>query len=180
MYAVYARSQEDANKFLRAIPKYIDRSRFTVGTVALVGIKKKRGQGLTYPVQLLTVRLRESKPYCGNHAGPCQIQGPHKPHRKSKCLEGSDWVAFNDMVNDCLDKLGMVCDVEVGGGRFYICLRKDGKRRIDYFGPGGGEFNPFGTYEDRRYEKSGPSSLVAGTPGIETWKAPRKRKAKAA
>lgn len=53
-------------------------------------------------VELRGVRLLQAKPYCGNHAGPCVLG---RPLRSYRYLEGEDWIAFNEIVNDVLDKL---------------------------------------------------------------------------
>lgn len=91
-------------------------------------------------IELRGVRLKESRPYCGNHAGPCDANNPHarknkdgsKP--KSKCLEGLDWISVHNIVNDWLDSIpdsvsevftsGAECD----GGKIYV--RREGKRRM--------------------------------------------------
>lgn len=62
-------------------------------------------------IKISNVRLRESKHYCGNHPLPCPVRPFPTRHIHSKCLEGADWVAFNDMLNDVLDKLKVSADV---------------------------------------------------------------------
>ncbi len=82
-----------------------------------------------HTVQVHEIRLRVAKPYCGNHAGPCKVPGRH---RKAAYLEGADWVAFNDWLNDLLDGIdhdgrvfSSVCDVRIGRRR-RICYTSTG------------------------------------------------------
>jgi hypothetical protein len=52
------------------------------------------------------VRLREAKPYCGQHPGECQVVlGFERPKRRGRWLEWEDWVDFNNLVNAVLDKM---------------------------------------------------------------------------
>jgi hypothetical protein len=178
MYAVECRSLNDANCFMRAIPKYIERSRFTVREVFLAKVAPRKQ---IWYVQLKKIRLKKSKPYCGGHAGPCLLEEPDG-HRDPKrvFLEGSDWVAVNDMVNDCLDRLKMTADVTSSSatkeGKLYA--RKGDARRLDYmknkathgdFFANGAEY---GCFIGKRPPKS---EIEPGTPGIATWKEPRPR-----
>jgi hypothetical protein len=101
-----------------------------------------------------------------------------RPHRHSRCLEGTDWVAFNDLLNDVLDRLGLDADAwsynrEAHGGRYYI--RRGRRRRVRYDEAwAAGVFGAF-----RRWAKAGPddfedhcgreaprSELPEGTPGL--------------
>jgi hypothetical protein len=52
-------------------------------------------------IEVTAVRLKRAKPYCGQHPGPCQLGGPR---RSGTWLEWDDWVEFNGLVNDVLDK----------------------------------------------------------------------------
>lgn len=125
-------------------------------------------------IVILKVRLRESKPYCGNHAGPCQINtlvGP-QPHMRLRYLEGLDWVSFNDMLNDCLDALNIEAKVWS-----MICnIRKGRLRRTEYSGgwDNGGEWakNPsFSYWEDYCGRTDAPrSDYPSGTPGLAEWR----------
>jgi hypothetical protein len=77
------------------------------------------------------IRLTYNKDYCGNHPFPCPVRpGGNRPHKRTKCLEGADWVGFNDMINDVLDSLGVVCDA----GSSHCKIRKAGERRMNYDG----------------------------------------------
>jgi len=81
-------------------------------------------------IKIEYVRLRRRKDYCGQHPGPCLAL--FRRHRKSSCLEGTDWVAFNDLLNDVLDALGVDADVfsfnrESMCSRYYI---RRGTRRL--------------------------------------------------
>lgn len=91
-------------------------------------------------IELRNIRLAQSRPYCGNHAGPCDAANPHarfnkdgsKP--KSKCLEGLDWINVHNIVNNWLDSIpDSVSEVFTGGaecdgGKMYV--RREGKRRM--------------------------------------------------
>jgi hypothetical protein len=178
MYAVECRSLKDANRFMKAIPGFIERSRFTVQEVFIAKISKRLQ---IWYVQLKKVRLKKSKPYCGAHAGACVLKhddGHQDPKRIF--LEGSDWVAFNDMVNDCLDRLKMTADVTsdraTKEGRLYA--RKGDARRLDYMKNHAthGDFFAHGAeYGCFIGKKSPPSKIEPGTPGVSTWKQPRPR-----
>ena len=69
-------------------------------------------------IELRTIRLLVAKPYCGNHAGPCVRPQPGPP-RKSKCLEGADWIKFHDIINTVLDTLDLAAEVYTLGGDVY-------------------------------------------------------------
>lgn len=71
-------------------------------------------------VKIRNIRLKEKKPYCGNHPNACDIHGG----RKGTWLEGADWVDFNDTLNDVLDMHHV--DARV---RSSVCEIRDGKRR---------------------------------------------------
>ncbi len=86
-------------------------------------------------VKIMRVRLRYKKDYCGAHPGPCLNN--FRKHMKASLLEGMDWVAFNAMLNNMLDKLKADCDVfsfnqeaTVYGGKYFI--RIGTRRRVLY------------------------------------------------
>jgi len=60
-------------------------------------------------IEVRSVRLVTPKPYCGQHPGPCELNGRKK--RTTRFLEWDDWVAFHNVVNDVLDKLHVSADV---------------------------------------------------------------------
>lgn len=134
-------------------------SRFTMELERVPGKRVHR-------VMIRNVRLRESKHYCGAHAGPCQINPLfHKPHRKAKFLEGADWVAFNDMLNDLLDEMGIHADVSSS-----VCvIRKGLERCVEYDGKDGQDFNKFGRYANCIGQQV-KAKYPAGTPGIDEWR----------
>jgi hypothetical protein len=98
------------------IQDYINvKSRFT----AEVEIKGKT------VIKIRNIRLRESRKYCGNHPNACEL---NTPGRKTKYLEGADWVEFNDMINDICDSIGLNARV-----RTSVCeVRRGTDRRIRY------------------------------------------------
>jgi len=77
-------------------------------------------------LKILDVRLRERKLYCGNHPASCEI-GNHK-EKKARFLEGADWVEFNDLLNDQMDRLSLWCNIDSSSVR----IRKGFERRILY------------------------------------------------
>lgn len=120
---------------------------------------------------LKAIRLRVSKDYCGNHAFACDVANPRRagrPHRHTKFLEGADWVAFNDLVNDVCDLLGLYAHVwsdalNVDRG---IVVRRGYERCVRYFArvSQGGDWCRFGEYRDCR-DKRIVADYPAGTPG---------------
>lgn len=116
------------------------------------------------------VRLKQKKLYCGSHPFKCPLR--HEPglrnHRKTKFLEGADWVAFNDLINDVLDNLGVSADVASS----LVVIRKGTYRCIKYDGhktEGFSEWNKFGEYKNC-IGKIVKSKFPVGTPGIVEYK----------
>lgn len=118
------------------------------------------------------VRLREAKPYCGSHPGACNtrlsIYFPVKRNRKAKYLEGLDWVAFDDWLNNVLDQLNISATVESA-----VCIiRKGTERRTGYFSVfdkyGNQEFTKMGAdygYKDYCGKPAPISDCTPDTPG---------------
>jgi hypothetical protein len=98
-------------------------------------------------IQVRTVRLTKGKPYCGNHPGPCQ--GAQRKLRNMKYLEGEDWIAFHNIVNDVLDEMQVSADVwakadtDTSSGRIWM-RKKDLGRRWYYDWRAGDSQPPFG------------------------------------
>ncbi len=124
------------------------------------------------------IRLREAKDNCGNHPGPCVLT--FKPHKVNKYLEGRDWVALNDMVNDVLDAAG----VDGWAGTSLVTIRQGRRRRVHY----GATYARYphmdwekdgssADYEDHCGKKAPRSRCPADTPGLVGW---RRRRARAA
>jgi hypothetical protein len=124
-------------------------------------------------VKILKVRLRKKKLYCGNHPKACEAPGGGK-HKRLDYLEGADWVEFNDLINDVLDKLNVECSVATS----QCILRKGRRRRVEYEA---NEQFPNGTW---KWDMDGPdfhyvdncgntevdkvlSKFPFGTPGID-------------
>lgn len=87
-------------------------------------------------LRLRRIRLLQAKDYCGQHAGPCPLRGvPHKNPRATY-LEGGDWVAFDDMINDVLDRHRIEADVWSVGREFVkpYYIRRGRMRRTAYPG----------------------------------------------
>lgn len=75
-------------------------------------------------VTLHNIRLKHKKRYCGSHPNFCEVEGG----RMGTWLEGADWVAFNDLLNDVLD----ILDVKANVSSTICILRKGKLRRIHY------------------------------------------------
>lgn len=136
-------------------------SRFEVKDMTSVSKTRTYKGGI---LELRIIRLKEAKPYCGNHGGPCLIE--RTPKRKSRCLEGVDWVEFNDLVNDILDSLGVSADVMSSA----CTIRRGRSRRVVYKADSRGEWDKLGTnseYEDWSGRVAPRSKYPEGTPGGE-------------
>jgi hypothetical protein len=124
-------------------------------------------------VEIRTVRQNEKKDYCGHHPFACPVRpGPHKPHKHLPFLEGADWVAFNDMLNDCLDSL----NVSANAGSSLCIIRKGYLRRAEYSGHtlGNGidsEWNRDSSVyvRGRDLKAPKPSEYPLDTPGLDYW-----------
>jgi hypothetical protein len=154
------KSKHDTQDIASAIRRALAVSRF----VADVRTAKNK-------ISVHGVRLLEKKHYCGNHPLPCPVRPFPKRHVKSDCLEGADWVAFNDMLNDVLDSL----EVDADAGSSLVTIRK-GEERCTYYDaqrlPNGID-NEWrrnsGQFENRIGQKSERSGYPEGTPGIPEW-----------
>ena len=121
---------------------------------------------------VVKVRKKKAEQYCGSHPSSCDIRPRGGKHRLARCLEGGDWIRFNDLVNDVLDCYRSGVDAHVATA---VCeIRRGRQRRIRY-----GEYllEPAGTYEWTRYglcddyaDHCGVlaprSKAPAGTPGL--------------
>jgi len=172
--------------FLNAFEQHVRFSRFE-----LRGKKASyRGDHFTWSMirhrlvlKIWSVRLKEAKPYCGNHAYPCAIANPGRSgrERNGSCLEGADWVAWNDMLNDLLDNFpggkygfpqprGLRCDA----GSSLVTIRKGYGRCVKYKAHiRGGEWYKEGDYADCRFDLPAriPRHAIypEGTPGCHYW-----------
>ena len=126
------------------------------------------------------IRLRKSKPYCGNHPAECLLQGGREPKHPKTChLEGADWVAWNDMINDVLDERKVFANFWSMATSFNsktaFRLRSGWHRRVKYpmaFNGFQNEWdikNEEGCFENRIGIVSGRSEFPEGTPGIPEW-----------
>lgn len=126
-------------------------------------------------VEMRNIRLKAKKDYCGNHPLPCPVRPgqAHKPHKHHKFLEGADWVAFNDMVNDVLDAHNITANV----GSSLVTTRMGDERCVCY------DSQPLGNGIDNEWRKNSGcfenhmgetdvarSDYPPGTPGIPQWK----------
>lgn len=81
---------------------------------------------------LRRIRLVRAKPYCGQHAGPCLRRSPRR-ERCSSYLEGADWVAFNDMLNDAFNRTRLRVSIWSKGPELGLFFTRLGDRsRIQY------------------------------------------------
>ena len=113
--------------------KQDNRFRFQVGRLgtSFFGLGKN-AEGPRQFFTLKNIRLLRKKEYCGNHFGPCLVLDRKKP--TSSYLECSDWIEFNNLINEFLDSISY--DSEVYSeprdvkGKFWI--RKANKPRTRY------------------------------------------------
>ena len=116
-------------------------------------------------IKISKVRLKESKPYCGDHAGHCELPARGKP-RKANFLEGLDWISLNDGINDILDRFHINADVCTST----CVVRRGTARRVEYYSSDkGGEWEKEGEYVDCCGDISEPSDYTTATPGIYSW-----------
>lgn len=158
-FVLKCRTPDMAARGLAAILAKLATSRFTVQeTYVQDGIK----------IVLRDVRLKQSKHYCGNHAGPCLLTW--RKHRKANYLEGADWVSFNDMLNDALDAE----HVDATGGSGTVQIRQGTRRRTYYGSVSGGEWikkGERGDYADYCGKAPPETEYPTGTPGIHGYAA---------
>jgi hypothetical protein len=97
----------------------------------LRGIKTIGDPGWRNIVALNRIRLEKAKPYCGQHPGECVLGGPKM---KSRLLEWDDWIRFNNLMNDVVERTELDCDIWSNPrdtrGTFYI--RRRNSRRVRY------------------------------------------------
>ena len=94
----------------------------------------KRGGDVLPAIRVKPVRLINKKPYCGNHPGPCELDGKKKP--KATFLEWNDWVAFHSLVNKALNRFRANANVwstpmDVRG-KMWIRKGTQARQRYDY------------------------------------------------
>lgn len=159
-FIIKCKSAVEAENVRLTISDFLTRSRFTIGSMST---EYSRG----FQVEIRDIRLKVSKGYCGNHAGPCKVQGGKR--RKMSCLEGLDWVSWNDMLNDALDSIH-----HDGSARSSLCIiRKGKKRRTSYSGydDTGEWFRDASSHDyiDNCGKEPIQSDYPEGTPGIIGW-----------
>ena len=132
---------------------YFEDSRFTF----TVDYEERKGR---VEYKLRSIRLKNPKPYCGNHPNACETTNGKT--RKSKFLEGADWVQFDDMLNDWADEILLSATI-----KSTACLIRKGKeRRVEYSGSNGQEWDYEGVYKDYTLVCPHPkSSYPLNTPG---------------
>jgi hypothetical protein len=85
---------------------------------------------------LRTIRLVTSKPYCGNHPGPCDLREVGGKKRITPFLEWNDWVAFHGLVNKVCGRLRVNADIwtspQDAKGKFWIRKGMLPRVRFDY------------------------------------------------
>ena len=95
----------------------IDSSRFTA-----------QFESIAKGLKITNVRLRDRKLCCGNHPNSCEIGG-EETSKRGRYLEGADWVEFNDMLNDTLDKYNISARIESAA-----CIVRKGNLRRTHYG----------------------------------------------
>ena len=169
MYEIRCKSPDEARKVCEALEQKLAESRFYL----CGGLVIRMYKGLNRVIQLRGVRLHAKKHYCGNHAYDCQLVNPGRDESRRKrmaYLEGRDWVAFNDMVNDVLDRLRISAYV----GSSLVTVRTGDKRCVEYFADldFGGEWKRLGRYESWCGRRAPRSKFPEGTPGRRGWRMP--------
>ena len=132
--------------------------------------RRRRGQLWRFR----NIRLRHVKDYCGQHAFSCAVANPGRPpgrHRHAAYLEGADWVAFNDMVNDVLDDLNVSAEVwsDARNVERGVSVRHGFRRCVEYQASlaQGGDWLREGVFADwRKRKKRRRAKYPAGTPGL--------------
>jgi hypothetical protein len=167
MQAVFS-TMEELDAFLKVFKA--TPTRFTVGELRT---KQTRTRStLSFHI----IRLKESKPYCGNHPAGCEFTTDRTPARRN-FLEGADWVAFNDLLNDCADSLSLSCNISSA----FVDIRQGPCRRT-YYDADWESMNPHTGivqlwekiglpehYVDRRGQPATRSDYPEGTPGRDTY-----------
>lgn len=92
--------------------------RFDCGIVGSDRASRKH-PGTVTRLEVSTVRLVQAKKRRAH---------PNASERMSKCLSHEDWIAFNELVNDWLDKAGLSAEVRSSS---YV-IRVPLKRRVTY------------------------------------------------
>ena len=146
-------AEEDLDYLKSVIEAAIEDSRFTA-TLSQTSKTK---------IKIEKIRLRDSKPYCGNHPASCRIE---VKSAWRNYLEGVDWVSFNDGINDILDRLGISANVWTS-----ICIIREGRsRRVAYTAQPNGEWAKYGLTWNYCGREAPASDWPGGTPGIYGWK----------
>lgn len=162
--------------------EYLPLSRFRVGILEIDMHPRASPRSLS--LKISTVRLKKKKDYCGQHPNACVANpfiGPKK-HRITTYLEGTDWVAFNDMLNDLCDEHRIEADIWSESIEFRGKMRiRKGQLRLHTYrsepkSNGIVEFwhwntnNPNCDYDNRFGQMTRErSSYPNGTPGIPEW-----------
>jgi len=85
-------------------------------------------------IKIKPVRLVKAKLYCGNHPGPCELNG--QPKKTTKYLEWNDWIKFHGLVNRVLNRFKCNANVWITpqdtNGKFYMRLGLRPRIRYDY------------------------------------------------
>lgn len=133
-------------------------------------IAKHIDQANSQAIKITDVRLKIKKKYHGSNANVFQHSWK-KTFPRQLFLEGADWVEFNDLVNNVLDKLNVSAKVETNT----CVIRKGEKRRITYDADYS-SWNPNvmvwekkgaeGHYVDNMGKPPIESQFPLGTPGI--------------
>lgn len=159
--------------FLYGLVQFLEATRFLI-TECQVWPDKPRCKAF---LTLSKIRLKASKPYCGNHPGPCALSG-HRPEKKGRSLEGADWISFNEAVNSYLDthQVEALVTSRPLELRKPLIIRKGRLRRVHYgcsypFANGNAVWEAEGLpqdYQDCIGRIAPPSEFPEKTPGIYT------------
>jgi hypothetical protein len=182
MYVIPKNDQDCYKIQYELLNNYLPISRFHIRTLELGMHPRANRRGLS--LKISTVRLKKKKDYCGQHPNACVVNpfiGPKK-HKITSYLEGTDWVAFNDMLNDLCDEHSIEADIWSESIEFVGKMRiRKGQLRLHTYrsapqSNGFVEFwhwdtnNPSCDYSNRFGQLTRErSDYPNGTPGIPEW-----------
>lgn len=109
----------------------LTQSRFTARLTVEFSPNQCKGR---HVLKISNVRLRQKKSYCGQHPNACVVRLFPRKHKNASYLEGADWVAFDDMLNDMCDKMEWEADIWSKSLEFKgkMIVRTGRRRRIRY------------------------------------------------
>ncbi len=172
---IKCKNPDDRSKVVKAIKAKLEESRFTADVFEMNHHQHR------LVIRLENIRLVDKKDYCGAHPNECQV---NRPHKTTRYLEGGDWIGWNDMLNDVLDRMKMDADAwsynreSRGGGKYPIrlglCRRTNYESemvcqwgRTFFHWDSAVNADDFTNYCGKKAPRS---TYPDGTPGLATWR----------